>query len=240
MSRPIRTVIVEDEPLARRRLERLVAARRDLALVGSYDGPPADRGALAEADLVFLDVEMPGEDGFALLESLPHARRPYVIFATAHERHALRAIRHDAVDFLLKPFDERDFDAAVARARGRLESARRDAPAGSAAPIGVRVLDGEAHRLVPPGEIDWIRAEGRAILVSVGGRVLHAAGTLAGFEARLSGSGFLRVHRACLVNVARVRTVLPRSHGDRTLVLADGQRVPMSRHYAAGFDALTL
>lgn len=240
MSARIRTVIVEDEPLARRRLERLVEARPDLVLVGSFDGPPADRGVLAEADLMFLDVEMPGEDGFALLESLPRARRPYVIFATAHERHALRAIRHDAVDFLLKPFDERDFEAAVSRARDRMQAARPEARAGAASPVGVRVLDGEAHRLVPPAEIDWIRAEARAVLVSTGGRVLHAAGRLSDFEARLAGSGFLRVHRSCLVNVARVRAVLPRSHGDRTLVLADGQRVEMSRHYAAGFDALTL
>jgi len=235
----IRTVIVEDEPLARRRLERLVGARPDLALVGSFDGPPADRAALANADLMFLDVEMPGEDGFALLESLPPGGRPYVIFATAHERHALRAIRHDAIDFLLKPFDERDFDAAVSRARERMQAGRREAR-GGASPVGVRVLDGDAHRLVPLAEIDWIRAEGRAVLVSSGGRVLHAAGTLSDFEARLAGSGFLRVHRSCLVNVARVRAVLPRSHGDRTLVLADGQRVEMSRRYAAGFDALTL
>lgn len=240
MSARIRTAIVEDEPLARRRLERLVSAREDLELVASFDGPPGDRMALAGVELLFLDVEMPGEDGFAFLESLPRGAKPYVIFATAHERHALRAIRHDAVDFLLKPFDGRDFEAAVSRARQRIDAGRGEPRGAPGSLVGVRVLDGDANRLLPPREIDWIRAEGRAILVSAGGRVLRASGRLSDFEARLAELGFLRVHRSCLVNLRRVRSVLARSHGDRTLVLEDGQRVEMSRHYAARFDALTL
>ena len=242
---------MDDEPLARRRLERLVAARGDLELAGSYGSPLEARAALDGVALLFLDVEMPVEDGFALLESLPESRRPFVIFATAHQAHALRAFRHDAVDFLLKPFDERDFDMAVARARRRIdaEAARRaaagptgppEARAEPAAVVAIRVIDGDAQHLVPPERIDWIRVEGRAILVSTGGRVLRALGRLADFEARLAAHGFLRVHRSCLVNAARVRSVLPRSHGDRTLVLEDGQRVEMSRHFAARFDDLTL
>ena len=248
MTAGIRTAIVEDEPPARRRLERLVAARPDLVLVGSWDSPVPARAALAGVQLLFLDVEMPFEDGFAFLESLPVAARPYVIFATAHERHAVRAFRHDAIDFLLKPFDEPA--SAGARARGRRRTGghplRRSAagPGGwatGAPPLaGIRLEDGEARLLVPPERIDWVRAEGRAILVSTGGRVLRGAGRLADYEARLAPHGFLRVHRACLVNLARVRSVLPRSHGDRTLVLEDGQRVEMSRHYAQRFDARTL
>ena len=221
--------------------ERLVASRGDLSLAGSFGDPREARGSLRGVDLVFLDVEMPFEDGFSLLESLPEAGRPCVIFATAHERHALRAIRYDAIDFLLKPYDERDFDAAVARARRRLEAREAERATGLPFPsfLGVRVRDGEGQRILPPEIIDWVRAEGRSVLVASGGRVMHAAGPLGDLESRLAPHGFLRVHRSCLVNVSRVRAVLPRSHGDRTLVLEDGQRVAMSRHYAARFDALT-
>ena len=248
MTAGIRTAIVEDEPPARRRLERLVAARPDLVLVGSFDSPVAARAVLGSVQLLFLDVEMPFEDGFSFLASLPEPERPFVIFATAHGRHAVRAFRHDAVDFLLKPFDESDFDEAVARARRRIEAdALRRLAAGTGAPhaggpplAGIRLQDGEAQLLVPPERIDWVRAEGRAILVSTGGRVLRGAGRLADYEARLAAHGFLRVHRSCVVNLARVRSVLPRSHGDRTLVLEDGQRIEMTRHFAQRFDARTL
>jgi len=247
VSARIRVAIVEDEPLARRRLERLVRGRPELALAGSFEDPRAARAAAEDVDLLFLDVEMPFADGFAFLDSIPAERRPYVIFVTAHERHALRAIRHDAVDFLLKPFDESDFRAALERAGRRLDaealrraSARLGGTNAAPALAGVRVVEDGAELLLAPARIDWIRAEGRTILVGTNGRVLRAAGRLADFEARLAAHGFLRVHRACLVNLGRVRAVLPRSHGDRTLVLEDGQRVEMSRHFASRFDALTL
>lgn len=254
MSLVIRTAIVEDEPLARRRLERLVGACADLQLVGSYGSPVEARSALPGIDLVFLDVEMPVEDGFALLAGLPEGRRPYVIFTTAHERHALRAFRHEAVDFLLKPYDDGDFARALARARRRLDADARGAekagsPASvperatgpSATPVaGVRASDGAAEQFLAPEAIDWVRVEGRAVLVATGGRVLRARGRLADYERRLAAHGFLRVHRACLVNLARVASVQSRSHGDRILVLKDGQRVELSRHFAPRFDALTL
>lgn len=250
MNIPIRTAIVEDEPPARRRLERLVGASADLLLVGSYGSPAEARPALPGVDLVFLDVEMPVEDGFALLAGLPEGRRPYVIFTTAHERHAVRAFRHEAVDFLLKPYDDGDFARALARARRRLDAdAMRRAPVATPPPapardagpavapvVRIRASDGVAERIVDPEAIDWVRAEGHAVLVATGGQVLRARGRLADYEQRLAAHGFLRVHRACLVNLARVASVQRRSHGDRTLVLKDGQRVELSRHYAARFD----
>jgi two-component system LytT family response regulator len=255
----IPAAILEDEALARRRLERLVAAHADLQLVGSYDNPLHARAVLEGVRLLFLDVEMPFEDGFTFLESLPAESKPYVIFTTAHGRHAVEAFRHDAVDFLLKPFDEASFGEAVERARGRIraqalaESAARlaqalesdtraAAPAAEAAPafVGVRARDGEAELVIAPERIDWIRVEGRHLRLSSGGRVLVAAGTLAQYEQRLAAHRFLRIHRACLVNLSRVKSVRPRSHGDRILVLEDGQRLEMSRHYAARFDALVI
>ena len=259
VSAPIAVAVLEDEPLARRRIERLIAAQPDLSLAGSYDNPLSARALLGRVDLLFLDVEMPFEDGFAFLESLPADRRPYVIFTTAHERHAVQAFRHDAVDFLLKPFDREAFGEAVERARRRLRadalrrSAERAAGAGggeavsgapappaAAALLAVRVADGDAVLLIAPALIDWIKVEGKAIYVSSGGRTYTTGGRLADFEARLAAHRFIRVHRAVLVNLDRIKAVQARSHGDRTLILQDGQRIEMSRYYAAGLDALTL
>ncbi|MBP8296709.1 MAG: response regulator transcription factor [Burkholderiales bacterium] len=263
MSAPIAVVVLEDEPLARRRVERLIATQPDLSLAGSYDNPLSARALLERVDLLFLDVEMPFEDGFAFLESLPAERRPYVIFTTAHERHAVRAFRHDAVDFLLKPFDREAFGEAVERARRRLraDALRRSAEraggeggaevggqAASTAPappvavalLAVRVADGDASLLLAPALIDWIKVEGKAIYLSSGGRTYTTSGRLADFETRLAAHRFIRVHRAVLVNLDRIKAVQPRSHGDRTLILHDGQRIEMSRYYAAALDALTL
>jgi two-component system LytT family response regulator len=258
MSEPIAAAILEDEPLARRRLERMVAARPDLRLAGSHDNPLAARASLEGVRLLFLDVEMPFQDGFAFLEALPAASRPYVIFTTAHGRHAVKAFRHDAVDFLLKPFDEKSFGEAVDRARRRIRAAALEESATSLAQtlagatpaasparagpgfVGVRARDGDLELVVAPEHIDWICVEGRGLRLSSRGRMLQAAGTLARYEERLAAHRFLRVHRAFLVNLDRVKEIQPRSHGDRILVLEDGQRIAMSRHYASRFEALML
>jgi two-component system LytT family response regulator len=249
MADRIAVAILDDEPPARRRLERLVAHHADLQLAGSYDNPLAARAMLDGVELILLDIEMPFENGFAFLNALPAERKPYVIFVTAHERHAVAAFRHDAVDFLLKPFDEASFDHAIERARRRLRSERLLATADSAPPpsaaapaelLGVRVPSGEADLVIPPSKIDWLRVEGKIVCIATEGRVYRAPGRLADFEARLAAYRFIRVHRSMLVNADRIRAVQMRSHGDRTLILADGQQVMMSRRYAAALEALTV
>ncbi|MBL8516789.1 MAG: response regulator transcription factor [Betaproteobacteria bacterium] len=249
--------ILEDEPLARRRLERLVKARPDLKLIGSFDHPLPARTHLQRVDVLFLDVEMPFENGYSFLSHLPAEWQTQIIVTTAHGHHAIAAFRHDAVDFLLKPFDEDGFAAAVARARKRLAAVRRMAtlPPERVAPgirsvsvpgaaastiIGVRVRDEKRESVLAPADIDWIRVAGRRLIVHDASGDHEATGNLATWEARLAGHGFLRIRRDCLLNLARIASIRRRSHGDRTLILKSGEEMQLSRRFASAVEACLL
>jgi two-component system, LytTR family, response regulator len=247
MSTPLAVVIVEDEAPARRRLERLVAAQPGLWLAGSFAHPLEGRAAVAEADLLLLDIEMPFQNGFALLDTLAADRPRAVIVVTAHARHAVPAFGHEAADFLLKPFDEAGFEQAVQRARRRLQAARMLAAAGADPPprapaplLRLRLPGPDGDELLEPAEVEWIGADDKTVQVHARGRCHRVSGSLADYEQRLAPHGFVRSHRSALVNLASIRALRPRGHGDALLVLASGAEVPLSRRYAGRVQSLIL
>jgi two-component system, LytTR family, response regulator len=228
----IRVLVVEDEPLAVRRLRRLLKVERDVKVVGACGDVPAARREIAALgpDLLLLDVQLPGSDGLALLDGLPAARRPAVIFVTAYERYAVPAFDHQAVDYLLKPIEPERFRLAIARARRHLE--RRDTAAAPAAPLS-RLLVRERGRafFVRIEEVDWFEAQGNYVRVHAG-RASHRLRTSIGaLEPQLDPRHFRRINRSQIVALDRVRELQPWFHGDGLVILTNGARLRLSRRY---------
>jgi len=251
---PIRAWIVDDEPLARERIRSLLQDDPELVLAGeSPDGRHAARALANERpDVVFLDVQMPEMDGFAVLQSLPPEAWPAIIFVTAYDVHAVRAFEVHAVDYLLKPFDRERFQDALARAKQRVRTPSVGGPGGrahvgvSAAELETRLKEimaairGESSRriavnedgkliLIRSEEIDWVEAAGNYVKLHVGRRTHLHREPLKDFVGRLDVDRFLRIHRSIVVNLDRVRTMEPWFHGGWMLVLADGTELHASR-----------
>jgi two-component system LytT family response regulator len=244
---PLRALIVDDEPLARRRLRTLLKNDPRVAVVGdAEDGPEAIRAITALApDLIFLDVQMPGMSGFDVLERIGIAAAPAVIFVTAHETYALQAFDAHAVDYLLKPFDRVRLQEAISRAiqligRGGVEDRL-------AALLADMIQQQTTRRLMvqSPGrvyfvdvaDIDWIEAAGHYVTLHAGARshlLREAIGTLA---ERLDRAGFARIERSTLVNVDRIQELRPAFHGDLDVILKNGARLRASRRYAIQLQA---
>jgi len=236
---PIRTAIVDDEPLARAVLRQLLEQDPDVVVVGDTSG--VDAPALIErtaAELVFLDVQMPERDGFEVVKALPPGGLPAILFVTAHDRYALRAFDVHAVDYLLKPFTGERFRTALARARERIASHAPDpALAGLAADLRRRpayltrlpVRSGGRTVFVDLESVDWLEAADNYVRVHVQRREHLVRETLAALDAQLDPDRFARIHRSVIVNVARIAEVRPTSHGDAEVLLRDGARLAVSR-----------
>jgi len=231
-------LIAEDEPLARRRLETLVREVPWLRCVGVVeDGPRARQAMDAQLpDLLFLDVEMPGLSGLAVLEAARH--RPVVVFTTAYDRYAVRAFDLAATDYLLKPFGRARFRAAVERARealARRETGERGVGRGDGRPEPLtRLLVRDRRRLLalPTEAIDRLEAEDDYVRVHCGERRFLVRMPLGELERRLDPRRFVRVHRRRIVNLERVTTALPGGSG-LVLELRDGTRLAVSRRRRA-------
>jgi len=246
MSRPLRTLIVDDEPPARRRLRALLRAEPDVEVIGEAgDGPAAvDAIAHAKPDLVFLDVQMPGRDGFEVIEEISvrnHGRCPAVIFVTAFDRYAVKAFEVHAVDYLLKPFDRGRLHQAVARAStaardvshgDRLLAVARDAT--GHLPLR-RLLVRTSGRIwfVDAADIDWIEAVGHYVSLHVGPRSHVIRESLGHLASRLEPGRFARIHRGALVNILRIKELRPLFHGEFDVVLKDDTRLRATRTYSA-------
>jgi two-component system LytT family response regulator len=238
----MRALIVDDEPLARRRLRTLLRAEPDVTVVGEAEDGVAAVGAITalRPDLVFLDVQMPGLDGFGVLDEIGLARAPAVIFVTAYDRYALEAFDAHAVDYLLKPFDRgrlRDAIARAARLAGHddllqrihalLESASARRPLRR---LLVR-SEGRIH-FVNVAEIDWVERAGHYAVVHAGRATHVVRETIAALAARLDPDRFARIGRGTVVNLDAVRELQSASHGDLDVVLKNGTRLRASRRYA--------
>ena len=225
--REIRAVVADDEPLARRGLRQLATAHPDLRIVGeAADGRTAvEEVRRLEPDLLFLDVQMPELDGFGvLMHELDPS--PVVVFVTAYEDFAVQAFSVDAADYLLKPASAARFATCLDRVRARLASAALDA-ARTHSTVVVRTAKGEW--VLQPEEIDWIEADDYYAAVHVAGRRFLVRESLASLDARLPDHVFMRVHRAALVNLGRVRSIEPAASGGGALFLMNGDRVDVSR-----------
>jgi two-component system LytT family response regulator len=241
MSQPIRTVIADDEPLARRQLRALLERDNQIAIVGEAGtGAEAHRAVVAlRPELLLLDVRMPQGDGFSVIEDVDP--RPYVIFATAHAEHAVHAFDVEAVDYLLKPFDDERFERAVRRAKEAIRSRRllklaQDfarsnglaPPPVAAEPPRLTVHEGRRVSWVNVEDIDWLEAADYYVQVHSRGRSHLVREPLQKLEERL-GRKFLRVHRSALVNVERIQRLERLEDGELIIVMQDGKRVQVSR-----------
>jgi two-component system LytT family response regulator len=241
----IRTLIVDDEPPARERIRALLAEEPDLAVVGECDsGLRAIEAIRAlRPDLVFLDVQMPGLDGFGVVDALSGSELPALVFVTAFDAYAVRAFEVHALDYLLKPFDRDRFRATLARARAALDpSPPTDDPRPVAAPLPEpepgrqplrRLLARREGRLalLRVSDIDWIESSANYATLHVGRESFTVRETMQSLEARLDPDQFLRIHRSTIVNLDRVHELEPYFHGDYTVRLLDGQRLTLSRTY---------
>jgi two-component system LytT family response regulator len=238
MSDPIRTLIADDEPLARRQLRALLSRDPQLELVAEASNGQEARRALLQhqPELALLDIRMPLGDGFNVLEGL--SRRPYVIFATAHAEHAVRAFDVEAVDYLLKPFDDERFEKAIRRAKDAIRAQRLmnavqdlagEAPAQSMSDTGrIAIHEGRRVSWIAVRDVEWIEAADYYAQVHAQGKTHLVREPLQKLEGRL-GSGFLRVHRSALVNTAKIQRLERLEGGEMWLILQSGTRVPVSR-----------
>ena len=222
----LRVLIVDDEPLARRRLSALLG-RTELAEVAGEAGDAdaaADAIARLDPDVVLLDVRMPGRTGVELARTL--GARPVVVFTTAYGEHAVDAFDTAAADYLMKPVDPEKLARALDRAAGRLASA------GPGNEPRITARSGDVVRVFPARAIARFSAQDKYTIFLLDGVEHLIEEPLASLEGRLEPWGFLRVHRAELVQAARVRAIHPRGLAAE-LELDDGQRVPVSRRLVA-------
>lgn len=241
----IRTLIVDDEQLARERLRGFLSVEMDLEIVGECADGQAAVEAIErdEPDLLFLDVQMPELDGFGVLEAAKPARPPVVIFTTAFSQHALRAFEVHALDYLLKPFDRDRVRVALDRARDRLRQSQAGAlnakltallaemrPPTQAVDRLV-VKTGGRVMLVRTADIDWVEAADNYVSLHVGAETHLLRETMGAIEARLDPKAFLRISRSTIVNVERIKELQPMFHGDYTVILRNGTRLSLSRSY---------
>ena len=241
----IRTMVVDDEPVARERIVGLLQQEKDIELVGECaDGQQAINAIQAQhPDLVFLDVQMPACDGFGVIESVGADRMPAVVFVTAYDEYALKAFEVHAIDYLLKPFGRDRFQQTLQHAREHLER-RRAGDLGRRLLALVQDLKPEPQKLdrlvVKSGgrvfflrtdEIDWIEAAGNYVRLHLTEDSHLFRETMNNMEARLDGRRFVRIHRSRIVNTDRIKELQPWFNGEYVVVLQNGTRLTLSRGY---------
>ncbi|HKA35466.1 MAG TPA: response regulator [Thermoanaerobaculia bacterium] len=237
MAAVTRVLIVDDEDPARAVLREMLGGVPHVEIVGeSSNGFDAVRAASElKPDCVFLDIQMPRLDGFEVMELLDPSIA--VVFVTAYDQYAVKAFDVHAVDYVLKPFSETRLGEALARARARLESGRRqDAAAIAAAtrPPGqfasrIVVRDGPNIRVIPVEKLDLAEARDDLVVLKSEGKTFSKAQTLAALVSSLDPSRFLRVHRSYVINLDRLRQVELYAKNSHVAILADGSRIPISR-----------
>jgi two-component system LytT family response regulator len=249
MSEPLRVLVVDDEPLARDGIRALLEADDEVAVVGEATG--TDAAALVartRPDILFLDIQMPEVDGFALLDQIGADAVPAVVFVTAFDRYALKAFEVHALDYLLKPFDDARFAKALAHAKERAYARRRgETDARIAELLAERATAPKSRFLIPvrdktivvnAADIDWIEAADYYVSLHVAGTAHLLRRTMEEIEKQLDPRQFFRVHRSAIVNIDRVREIHPLFRGDCALVLSGGQKVKLSRSRRAEFEQL--
>ncbi len=231
----IRTLIVDDEPLARSNVGVLLRRDPEIEIVGEC-GSGAEAVTeirRAKPDLLFLDVQMPEIDGFDVLEMLGSALPSAIVFVTAYDQYALRAFEAGALGYLLKPFDDARFGRALERAKTKIASAK-----GSSRKIErIAVKSAGEVAFVKTAEIDWIEAADYYSCLHVGTKTHMLRRSMADLESELDPAVFCRVHRSSIVNLERVRGLKVNEDGEHDVILENGERVRLSRRYRRQFDA---
>jgi two-component system LytT family response regulator len=265
----LRVAIVDDEPLGRERIRALLAGETQITLAGEYSTGEAAVAGTADSppDVIFLDVQMPGLDGFGVVQLLQQVvdpgQLPVIVFVTAYDEYALRAFEVSAVDYLLKPFDRARFGDALSRARTRVRErkmasgagedgvaqlleqvrelrAQHDAAHSEQMRAEARFVVRSASKLffVRAADVDWISSDGNYARLYTGGKTHLVRETLKSVESRLHPRQFVRVHRSAIINVDRVAVLQPHGHGEYVVTMKDGSRLTSSRAHSAKLRSL--
>jgi two-component system, LytTR family, response regulator len=241
----IRTIIIDDEPLARRGIRAQLKTEADIEIIAEC-GNGRDAIRLIEdekPDLVFLDIQMPELDGFGVIEALGIERLPAIVFVTAYDKYALRAFDVHALDYLLKPFDPERFATALARARAQIErkeisdlSERLQSLIDDLKPnrkYSERIVIKSAGRIFFLGveEIDWVEAADNYVRLHAGRASHLLRETMNSIEKRLDPAQFMRIHRSTIINTRRIKELHALFHGEYEITLMDGTRLTTARGY---------
>jgi|SRR5580704_5762160 two-component system LytT family response regulator len=241
---PIRTLIVDDEPLARAAIRNMLTRHAEIQIVGECSSG-AEAILVIESlspNLVFLDVQMPEVDGFGVVEAIGAGQFPCLIFVTAYDQYAVRAFEIHTLDYLLKPFDQERFDAAVNRAKQHLSRKDsvderrlrlRELVRESHGPHLQRFIIREPNRIffLAAKDVDWIEAQGNYVSVHAGIHTYTLRESLGEIETQLAPGMFRRIHRSTIVNVDSIRELHPMFHGGYTVVLHDGTELKLSERF---------
>jgi two-component system LytT family response regulator len=251
MDNSISTIIVDDEPLARQRIRKLLQNYEEFAVVDECKHGEAAVHSIINnrPDLVFLDIQMPKLNGFEVIQAIGIKQMPAVIFVTAFDKYALKAFDVNAVDYLLKPFDRDRFESSLDRVKkeillhkkvggfGKIENMlsilRRQKR------IKDRILIKCFGRvnIVELEKIDWIKAAGNYVEVYVGANRHLLRETMHSMEKRLQSHAFARAHRQIIVNLARVKEIRQQANGNALILLHNGKSLPLSRRFRGSFDS---
>jgi two-component system LytT family response regulator len=246
----IRTLVVDDEPVARERIIGLLASHADIEVIGQSSNGTEAVAAIERLspDLVFLDVQMPELNGLGVVRALQTASVPAVVFVTAYDEYAIRAFEVHAVDYLLKPFSGVRFNAALDHVREHLDRDRASdlgrkllalAPTlSTGTSFSERLLVRSAGRIhfVRTADLDWCEAAGNYVRLHVGGQSHLLRETMTTLEAALNPQQFVRIHRSTIVNIERIQELQSTANGECTVFLQSGARLTMSRGYRETFQ----
>lgn len=241
----ITALIVDDEPLARKFIRRMLKEDHDVEIVGECDD---GRSAVAmiqkhNPQIVFLDVQMPAMDGFAVLEAIGFERLPEVIFTTAYEKYAIRAFELHALDYLLKPFDQIRFQDAMRHAKERLSQRQQEDGRLQISALleSVKTQSKYLERLIikadgrisflHAGDINWIEADDKYVHLHTSKASRMVRQTLSAMESQLDPKKFQRIHRSAIVNIERIKELEPTFNGEHVVLLEDGTKLTLSRTY---------
>jgi len=244
-SAQIRTLIADDEALARKFIRRMLKDDHDVEILGECSNGKETVAMIRKEnpDLVFLDVQMPEMDGFAVLEAIGIESLPEIIFATAYEQYAIRAFELHALDYLLKPFDQTRFKEAIKHAKERFRSLRQNDGRMQISALldSIKNKPQYLERLVIKAggritflrtdEIDWIEADDKYVHLHTSKARPMVRQTLSAMEAQLDPAKFRRVHRSAIVNVERIAELQPLFSGEYSILLQDGTKLTLSRNY---------
>lgn len=244
----VRAILADDEVLARQKLRQLLRDDRDVEIVGesATAHETIELVRAANPDLLFLDIHMPGMDGFDVLDALSlqaNTEIPRVIFTTAYDQYAVRAFDVNAVDYLLKPFTPERLRSALQRVReqppNRPQKPARDSNAGPTVNIYTnRIIFKSRGRILflPVSDIHWIGAEGNYVRLSTARETHLLRETMSHLETRLDPRGFLRIHRSFIVNLKYVKEVRRESAGDSVVIMDSGYKIALGRSYRTSLD----
>jgi two-component system LytT family response regulator len=246
----IRTIIVDDEPWARAKIASLLSTERDFDVIrscGNADEAIEAISTLAPA-LVFLDVQLQGVDGFAVIETIGVEAMPLVVFATAYDEYAIKAFDAQALDYLLKPFDEPRFRRTLERVRREIQSESRT-PAALRSVLDAlpaerrylqRIVVKTSGRVVflKLADVDWLEGSGNYVTLHAQRDTYLLRDSLTALEKKLDPAQFVRLHRSAIVNVERIKQITPWSRGEQAAVLTDGTSLTIGRMFRARLNAL--